>query len=115
MYKLLIAGALIFTSSFVHATNLKCNDERDSSYEVRMDTKRGSIEIFKAGVLVDSERGFFENCATVGADRGAGIEQEECDFIRKDGKILGTLTIREDGSSYYNMNLADRNFRGWCQ
>src|SRR6218665_756360 len=115
MKTLLVIGLIVCASTAAQAAVLTCSDERDKSYEVKRDVAQGRIEVFASGSLIDSEKGSFKNCAVVGADRGAILDQEECEFIRVGGKSLGTITIREDGSGYYNMDLADRNFRGWCQ
>jgi hypothetical protein len=118
MNKVLMIGLTILIAGIANAnTNtLTCDDERDSSYQVKMDVSNGKIEIFKNGTWIDSENGRFEDCVLVDASLGAVLDSKICDFVRNGSKkSLGTITMREDGSNFYNMQLADRNFRGWCQ
>ncbi|WP_374074453.1 hypothetical protein [Bdellovibrio bacteriovorus] len=104
---------LLFVSFEANAKVYRCNDERDNAYTVSINLQKGEVVALEEGTVIDSEAGKFE-CSTTSYGRGAIGNQTQCDFVINSGEQLGSITVLESGRAYYQLYIADRNFRGRC-
>lgn len=109
----LFMSFLLFVSFEASAKVYSCNDERDNAYSILVNLQKGEVVALEEGAAIDSESGKFD-CSTISYGRGAIGNQTQCDFVINSGEQIGSITVLASGRAYYQLYIADRNFRGRC-